>query len=241
MRLSHEWSRAQVSFDDPNLVSCAELAPVMELAEQTGLSKLIETKVSFGATKVASAGVNPAGKLTSVIAGMCAGADSIDDVEVIRSGGLDQLFGGVYASATVGQHLREFTHGHVSQLASALRAHLVALVKRTDALPGIGAQCYIDIDSALRPVYGKAKQGASFGHTKIASRQVLRLGLSPLATTISTRQGAPLLAGVRLRAGKAGSGKGAASMLRDAIRTARAGRRVRSWCVAILPSVAPAW
>ena len=80
----------------------------------------------------------------------------------------------------------------------------------------------MDIDSLLRPVYGHSKQGASFGHTKIAGRQVLRRGLSPLATTISTEHGAPVVAGIRLRAGKAGSGKGAASMVREAIGVARA-------------------
>jgi hypothetical protein len=71
-------------------------------------------------------------------------------------------------------------------------------------------------------VYGHAKQGASYGHTKIAGKRVLRKGLSPLATTISTEHGAPVVAGIRLRAGKAGSGRGAASMVTEAIRTARA-------------------
>ena len=75
-----------------------------------------------------SAGANPAGKLTSIIAGMAAGADSIDDLDVIRSGGMQRLFAGVYAPATLGQFLREFTHGHTLQLASVLRAHLVNLV-----------------------------------------------------------------------------------------------------------------
>jgi hypothetical protein len=46
--------------------------------------------------------------------------------------------------------------------------------------------------------------------------------LSPLVTTISTEHGAPVIAGIRLRAGRAGSGKGAASMVTEAIRTARA-------------------
>ena len=32
-------------------------------------------------------------------------------------------------------------------------------------------------------MYGHAKQGASFGHTKIAGKQVLRKGLSPFAST----------------------------------------------------------
>jgi len=152
---------------------------------------------------------------------MAAGADSIDDLQVIRSGGMKSLFDQVYAPATLGQFLREFTHGHTLQLASVARAHLVNLAQRTGLLPGIDQQAYVDIDSLLRPVYGHAKQGASFGHTKIAGKQVLRKGLSPLATTISTRRSAPVLAGIRLRAGKAGSGKGAASMVREAIKTAR--------------------
>lgn len=222
MKLPDGWSRAQPLFDDDNLVSCAGVVPVMALAEQTGLSGLISGRVAVGSTRVKSAGVNPAGKLTSIIAGMAAGADCIDDLDVVRSGGMSRLFGEVYAPATLGQFLREFTHGHGLQLASVARAHLVNLVERTGLLPGIETQAFIDIDSLLRPVYGHAKQGASFGHTKIAGKQVLRRGLSPLATTISTERGAPVVAGIRLRAGKAGSGKGAASMVREAIGVARA-------------------
>ena len=222
MRLSHGWSRATPIFDDPSLVSFAGLVPVMGLAERAGLSELISTRVVITTTRVRSAAVNPAGKLTSVIAGMAAGADCIDDLDVIRAGGMPRLFAEVYAPATLGQFLREFTHGHTRQLASVARAHLVNLVQRGGLLPGIGTQAYVDIDSLLRPVYGQAKQGASFGHTKIAGRQVLRRGLSPLATTISTTDGAPVVAGIRLRAGRAGSGKGAASMVSEAIGTARA-------------------
>jgi hypothetical protein len=103
-----------------------------------------------------------------------------------------------------------------------LREHLCALTARTPVLAGIDEQAFIDIDSLLRPVYGHAKQGASYGHTKIAGKQVLRKGLSPLATTISTAQAAPVIAGMRLRAGRAGSGKGAGRMVAQAIATARA-------------------
>ena len=222
MKLPDGWSRATPVFDDGSLVSYAGLVPVLGLAERAGLSELIEAKVSITQSRVKSAAANPAGKLTSIIAGMAAGADCIDDLDLIRSGGMPRLFAGVYAPATLGQFLREFTHGHSLQLASVARAHLVGLVEHSDLLPGIETQAYIDIDSLLRPVYGHAKQGASFGHTKIAGKQVLRRGLSPLATTISTERGAPVVAGIRLRAGKAGSGKGAASMVREAISVARA-------------------
>jgi hypothetical protein len=222
VQLSHAWSRGTPIFDDENLVSLAGLAPVLGLAEWAGLSQLISERVRFEATKVKSAGVNPAGKITSIVAGMAVGADSIDDLDVIRSGGMPRLFTEVYACATVGQLLREFTHGHSLQLASAARAHLINLVQQTDLLPGIEQRALVDIDSLLRPVFGHQKQGASYGHTKIAGKQVLRKGLSPLATTISTEHGAPVVAGIRLRAGRAGSGKAAASMVREAIRTARA-------------------
>jgi hypothetical protein len=208
-------------FDDEHLVSCAGLVPVLGLAEQTGLSKLVGERVGWKTCRVASAGANPSGKVTAIIAGMAAGADCIDDLDLLRCGGMRRVFGGVYAPATLGQFLREFTHGHTLQLASVLRAHLVGLVEATGLLPGLAEQAFVDVDSLLRPTFGHGKQGASYGHTKLAGKQVLRKGLSPLAATISTRQGAPVIAGIRLRAGRAGSGKGAASMVTDAIRTAR--------------------
>jgi len=222
VKLHHGWNKATPVFDDENLISCAGVVPLMGLAEQTALSDLITDKVRFKTTRVKSAAANPAGKVGSIVAGMAVGADSIDDLDVIRSGGMKRLFGAVYAPATLGQFLREFTHGHTLQLASVLRGHLVNLASRCDLLPGAEDQVFVDIDSLLRPVFGHKKQGASFGHTKVAGRQVLQKGLSPLATIISTPGSAPLIAGVRLRAGKAGSGKGAATMVAEAITTARA-------------------
>jgi hypothetical protein len=207
-------------FDEDNLVSQAGLVPLLELAEQAGLSRLLDERVRFVDERVKSGAANATPKLSAIIAGMAAGADSIDDLDVIRSGGMKRLFTGVYACATLGILLREFTHGHVRQLAAVLRRFLVALAERTPVLAGITEGAFIDIDSLLRPVYGKAKQGASFGHTKLAGKTILRRGLSPLAVTISTATAAPMLAGVRLRAGRAGSSRGAASMLTEAVNTA---------------------
>jgi hypothetical protein len=144
--------------DEENLVSCAGLVPVMELAEQAGLSQLLDTHVRFDSERVRSGAANPTPKLTSIIAGMATGADSIDDLDVIRAGGTGTLFDGAYASATLGILLREFTHGHTRQLSAVLRRHLVALTARTPLLDGIHARCLVDIDSLLRPVYGHAKQ-----------------------------------------------------------------------------------
>src|SRR3546814_8558310 len=140
---------------------------------------------------------------------MGAVADCIDDIYLLRSGGMKTLFDVVYAPSTVGTLLREFTFGHARQLESVLREHLVALCGSVDLLPEAATHLvFIDIDSLLRPVYGHAKQGASYGHTKIAGKQILRKGLSPLATTISTAGSAPVIAGMRLRAGKTGYANG---------------------------------
>src|SRR3954453_17425373 len=222
VRVSHRFTADSARFDEDNLVSHAGLVPLLGLAEQTRLSEIIAEKVSITTPRIKSGAANPAPKLVDVIAGMCAGADSIDDLDVLRAGGMPILFDGVYAPSTLGTLLREFSFGHARQLESVLREHLAALAERTELLVGIDEQVFIDIDSLLRPVYGHAKQGASYGHTKIAGKQILRKGLSPLATTISTPGGAPVIAGMRLRAGKPNSGKGAGRMVAQAIATARA-------------------
>jgi hypothetical protein len=222
VQVSHTFAAASAVFDEDYLVSCAGLVPVMSLAAQTGLAQLLANKIHIPAPRIRSGSANPSPKLTTVIAGMCAGADSIDDLNVVRSGGMKTLFGGVYAPSTIGTLLREFTFGHARQLESVLRHHLGALCQRIELLPGAEHRVFVDIDSLLRPVYGRAKQGASYGHTKIAGKQILRKGLSPLVTTISTEHGAPVIAGARLRAGRANSGKGAARMITQAVATARA-------------------
>jgi hypothetical protein len=95
-------------FDDDHLVSCAGLVPVMTLAEQTGLLRLLDQMVDIKVPRTAAGVANPAPKLAAVVAGMCAGADCIDDIDVVRSGGMKTLFGGVYAPSTeLGQCLAD--------------------------------------------------------------------------------------------------------------------------------------
>ena len=198
-------------FDDPNLVSEAGLVPVLRLAESAGLHDLLEDRLS-----VASA--NATAKASSVVGGMLAGADSIDDLDLLRHGAMGRLFFGVRAPSTLGTFLRSFTHGHVQQL-DAVSGHLLAgLAERVPGLV-VGAEsaegiAFIDLDDTIREVHGYAKQGAAYGYTRVR-------GLNIQLATVSTPLAAPVIARARLRKGNTASAKGAGRLLAQAITTAQ--------------------
>ena len=217
MQLLHAVARTHVSFDDPNLVSHAGLVPVMALAQRAGLGELVAEHVRPGG----ECGVNAQVKVPCLIAGMAAGADSVDDMDLLRHGAVSALFGGIRAPSTLGSHLRSYTWGNVLQLEKAGREFLAALAGRAPLLPGADVLAFTGIDSMQKRVYGHKKQGAKFGHTKIQGKSLLVRGLNALAAVISTPLSAPVIAGTWLRGGSAPSARGAASMAVQAIATAR--------------------
>ena len=188
------------------------LVPAMLLAESAGLHDLLAEQLSVTSP-------NAAVKAASVVGGMLAGADSIDDLDLLRHGGMDRLFAGVRAPSTLGTFLRSFTHGHVQQL-DAVGAGLLAGL--TGRVPGViaGADtdqglAFLDVDDTIREVHGYAKQGAGYGYTRVR-------GLNIQVATLSTPLAAPVIARARLRKGSTASAKGAGRMLAQAITTARA-------------------
>ena len=160
-------------------------------------------------------------KVPCLVAGMAAGADSIDDMDVLRHGAMPALFGGIRAPSTLGSFLRVFTWGNVLQLQKVHREFLAELACRAPLLPGADVLAFLDIDSQQKRVYGHAKQGAAFGFTKIQGKGLLVRGLNVLAASICTPLAAPVIAGTRLRGGNAASARGAASMITEAVATAR--------------------
>ena len=128
MKLSHTLTRTSAVFDDPNLVSSAGLVPVMALADAAGLRTLTDKRLSVATDKGANAGL----KVASLVGGMVAGADSIDDMAVLRHGGMSKVFNSAYAPSTLGSFLRAFTFGHVRQLDAVASRFLVGLAARTD-------------------------------------------------------------------------------------------------------------
>lgn len=208
MKASHT---VQPVFDDPNLVGCAGLLPALLLGESAGLSGLLGEHLSVDSP-------NAVVKSTGVIAGMLTGADSIDDLGVVRHGGMPRLFDNVRAPSTYGTFLRSFTHGHVQQL-DAVNTRLLAGL--TSMVPGLisggadpGGIAFVDLDDTIREVHGYAKQAAAYGYSKV-------FGLNAMLAVVSTPLTAPVIVASSLRRGNTASGSGSARMLTRAAATAR--------------------
>lgn len=85
------------------------MVPALLLARAAGLDDLAAKHLQVECP-------NPATKTTAIVAGMLAGADSIDDVDVLRHGAMPRLFAGIVAPSTIGTYLRAFTKGQIAQL-----------------------------------------------------------------------------------------------------------------------------
>lgn len=223
MKLSHTVGATSAVFDDPNLVSSAGLVPVLGLAQSAGLRDLADRHLTVPTDKGANAGL----KVASLVAGMVAGADSIDDMALLRHGGMRRIFARAYAPSTLGSFLRAFTFGHVRQLDAIASRFLIALAGVTRLLGGPASTAltdaarhadrgyvFLDVDDTIVEVHGYAKQGAGFGYSGVR-------GLNALLATLATATTAPVIVAQRLRKGSCGSPRGAKQLIGDAVRQAR--------------------
>ena len=179
----------------------------------------------------------PGLKVASIVGGMLAGADSIDDMAVLRHGGMGKVFSSAYAPSTLGSFLRAFTFGHVRQLDAVASRFLLALAGVTPLLSGpaapgtsgasassttsgasgtglTGGYALVDVDDTIIEVHGHQKQGAGFGYSKVR-------GLNAVLATLTTTGRAPVIVAQRLRKGSCGSPRGAARLIGDAVTQAR--------------------
>jgi hypothetical protein len=180
-------------------VSCAGLVPVVALAERVRLGWLADEHLSVPG----GAGRHAGAKVSSVVAGMVAGGDSISDLDLLRHGGMGRVFTGARAPSTLGTFLRAFRFGHVRQLDAVASRVVTGLARSTPLLPGGAELAYLDVDDTVKATYGCAKQGAGYGYTGVK-------GLNALLATLSTPMGAPVIVATRLRKGSANSARGAA-------------------------------
>ena len=211
MQFKHAPAAVSAVFDDPNLVSAAGLVPMLRLAERSGLAGLAQDWLTVATDKGANAGA----KVMALVAGMLAGADSIEDMNVLRHGGMGRLFNRTYAPSTLGSFLREFRFGHVRQLDAVASRTLVNLASSAPLLQARDDErVMVDLDDTIIGVHGYKKQGASFGYSGVR-------GLNALIATASTSTSAPVILAQRLRQGKTGSPKGAARIVADTLASLR--------------------
>jgi hypothetical protein len=176
----------------------------------------------FGPSLTGDKGANAGLKVASLVAGMMAGADSIDDMGLLRHGGMGRLFAGAYAPSTLGSFLCAFTFGQVRQLDAVAARFLTRLadqarqLTRSNNLGDAGNERYVflDVDDTIIQVHGYAKQGAGFGYSGAR-------GLNALLATVTTPTSAPVIVAQRLRKGSCGSPRGASRLVTDALKTVR--------------------
>lgn len=199
-----------VEFDDARLVANAGLLLTSTLSDRLGIERLVEETVDLGERAGAA---RPGRKVLSLVHAMAAGADSIDDCDILRAGGTEAVLGHrAMAPSTLGTFLRSFSFGHVRQLDRVL-AESIERAWSAGAGPGEG-RLVVDIDSFVGEVHGYQKQGAGFGYTG-------ERGYHPL---LATRSGTGEVLHIRQRKGSAGSGRGALRFVSELLaRVRRAG------------------
>jgi hypothetical protein len=201
----------RVRFDEQRLISDAGLLVTATLADRLGIEELVNESVWLGYGVPGAA--LPGRKVMSLVHGMLAGADSIDDMNVLRAGSTGLVLGHrVMAPSTLGTFLRAFTFGHVRQLDHVLDT---SLARAWDAGGGPGElPLVIDVDSFVGEVHGDHKQGASYGYTR-------QLGYHPIA---AVRADTGEVLHIRNRKGKANTQRGAARFVDELLaRIRRAG------------------
>lgn len=201
----------RVCFDEQRLVSDAGLLLTATLADRLALQELVNESVWLGYGTPGAA--LPGRKVMTLISGMLAGADCIDDMDVLRAGSTGLVLGHrVMAPSTLGTFLRAFSFGHVRQLDRVLDVAL-ARAWAAGAGPGDGP-LVIDVDSFIGEVYGYAKQGAGYGYSRV-------YGYHPLA---AVRADTGEVIHIRNRKGAANTQRGVERFVDELLaRVARAG------------------
>jgi Transposase DDE domain group 1 len=209
MPSSHSPDSLVVGFDDDHAVANAGLVLPATLAERLGIEAVVDRLVDLGGRPGHH---RPGRKVLTLLHAMAAGADCIDDADVLRTGATAAVLGHrVMAPSTLGTFLRSFTFGHVRQLDQATE-QLLGRAWAASAGPGEQPMT-IDVDSTICEVHGHHK-GAAYGYTHL-------LGYHPL---LATRPDTGEVLHLRMRKGSANTARGAERFVNElAGRVRRAG------------------
>jgi Transposase DDE domain group 1 len=210
MQVSQGLDRVGVIFDDERLVANAGLMVPALLAQRLELKDLFDQRVDLGE---APGRANVGHKALSVIHAVLAGADSIDDCDVLRAGATETVLGhAVLAPSTLGTFLRSFSWAHSRQL-DRVAGELLRRGWAAGAGPDLSEAFTIDLDSSIHETYGLQKEGAtrfSYSHVR---------GYHPLYA-LAGDAGDVLHS--RLRGGNSHTARGADGFLTETFSRARA-------------------
>ena len=167
-------------FDDASLVADGGLLLAGTLMARLGLEAMVDEVV-----RPPRAGRGSGAKVLSLVSSMLVGGSHIDDTDRLRAGSASAVLGfEVLAPSTLGTFLRSFTFGHVRQLD---RAAELALGRAWSAGGAPGAAMTVDVDSTVCEVFGKAKGGAAYGHTRVLGYHPLVAVRDDTGETLHTR------------------------------------------------------
>ena len=220
--LSCQFRCARCASTIRTLCRVAGLVPAVALAARAGLEQLVDRHLTVPSGAGAAAGREGG---SALVAGMVAGADSIDDMDLLRHGGMGRLVRRGAGALDAG-HVPARVHVRSRPPARRGRRPVrwPAWPATLRCCPRVEPVTYLDIDDTVRATYGYAKQGAGFGYSGVK-------GLNALLATISTPSSAPVIVATRLRKGSTNSARGAARLVADALRTTRSLRcRTGLWC-----------
>lgn len=206
---AHLMDRAWVQFDDERVVANAGLALPAFLMDRLGL-------VSAADAALSGSGHRPSRKVSTLVAGMLAGGDCIDDVDLLRAGDSERVLATkAMAASTCGTWLRSLSMGRIAQV-DKLAGEMFERAWRAGARPAGSSTVGIDLDGSEHEVYGDTKQGAALSHKHVWC-------LAPLYATI---RATGEVAAARLREGSANSSRGAATLLAAAVARVRRGGHI---------------
>jgi len=161
MPSSHTLDQLDSCFDDPHPVPNAGLLLPAALAERLGIEQTPDALIDLGERAGAA---HPGRKLLTLVHAMLAGADCIDDADLLRWGATSQV---------LGHRVRAPLHpGDLPTLVHLRACPPVRPAHRADPDQGVGrcagpgdGPMAIDLDATVCQGHGDHQQGAADGHT----------------------------------------------------------------------------
>ena len=152
-----------VGFDDERAVADAGIVLVATLAQRLGIEALVDERVDLG--ERAGRG-NEGAKVMTLVSAMALGADCIDDCDVLRAGPHRRRARPPGDGAVDAGHVPARVHVRARPPTRPRARRGARRAWAAGAGPGDG-RLVVDVDSFVGEVFGREKQGAAFGYTRV--------------------------------------------------------------------------